>query len=686
MASFANPSSPHNANRIDPHAELHFSQHGSVCGCPEFWEPADSQTEDLNSTDTSSPTDLLTRELSSHCPYMAHCPVAYAGISIATPPSDAASFSWPPPPPQTALEPTAPPSRELKETCIFWYHGNCKSGAQCTHEHELNHNWPIAVPWGYNHDQRRCELKFCPLRTDLVEFMQRYYPRGSAEHDEDEGFEGEGQIKIEDPGSVVDEMSEAGDGEGDGDWEEQSWRSGSDVSDDEDQELSDAALGDAEEGEASTRPAVGYRGGERVAAASTSAPAPAPAPVRSLLSRISYTTEAESNFPRQNQANGRKEAQAKANRKATKRDLRVAQQLAFKDFAKAVVRQKTVRALNNPIDQLIAQHGSVPSPEDTSGPETVTSDGDAADHAPGEVNLKLEQVQTPRDLVADHPEGRAEAPAPSRRVKRAFGRATREEKYTALANICGCKDAEDVSSLLQNMTQADRQETYNLYSQFRQLTVEMENTFADPGATAEPDTTPREAGIVSPPAEPRTSLPPPTAINHTGTQRRKRRPSSLHDRAAVNKRAHLEMQSPAFQTRTQFVKSPAVPLAARITHTISTAPASSPAPCGPSAPLPYRHLHGSARAVISRPAPPAGPKGTYNICFFWYHQGFCRLRHGTKCGHLHQMAPGMKVSWPVNLQQHRDDCDLPLCPIVLAQKDSTMSQTEILRKFGFAIN
>jgi hypothetical protein len=66
----------------------------------------------------------------------------------------------------------------FKETCIFWYHGNCGRGADCHYEHELNYNWPISRPPGYTH-HRRCDLRFCPLRTDMVEFMQRYYPGGS---------------------------------------------------------------------------------------------------------------------------------------------------------------------------------------------------------------------------------------------------------------------------------------------------------------------------------------------------------------------------------------------------------------------------------------------------------------------------------------------------------------------------
>lgn len=77
----------------------------------------------------------------------------------------------------STAEPHARPSHELKETCIFWYHGNCDRGDDCPFEHELNHNWPLARPPGYTH-RWRCDLQFCPLRTDLVEFIRKYYPDG----------------------------------------------------------------------------------------------------------------------------------------------------------------------------------------------------------------------------------------------------------------------------------------------------------------------------------------------------------------------------------------------------------------------------------------------------------------------------------------------------------------------------
>jgi hypothetical protein len=157
---------------VDLDTRLLFDHHGSVCGCPQFW---------------SLSTDYQNAEpdLSSGCPYPGrpcHHPHAPSRANVAREVATGATPSTPThisrPHAMSTAEPSAAPSRVFKETCIFWYHGNCGRGADCHYEHELNHNWPISRPPGYTH-HRRCDLKFCPLRTDMVEFMQRYYPGGS---------------------------------------------------------------------------------------------------------------------------------------------------------------------------------------------------------------------------------------------------------------------------------------------------------------------------------------------------------------------------------------------------------------------------------------------------------------------------------------------------------------------------
>jgi hypothetical protein len=63
---------------------------------------------------------------------------------------------------------------------------------------------------------------------------------------------------------------------------------------------------------------------------------------------------------------------------------------------------------------------------------------------------------------------------------------------------------------------------------------------------------------------------------------------------------------------------------------------------------------------------PKGHLPKERVCFFWYHQGYCRPRRGVRCPCLHTLDTGVKeISLPVNLKFHRLDCELSLCPVRL---------------------
>lgn len=64
-----------------------------------------------------------------------------------------------------------PPPGQPKETCFFWYHGECRRGDRCHLAHETHITWPISVPPGYVH-RIPCDLPLCPLRHDMVAFKE----------------------------------------------------------------------------------------------------------------------------------------------------------------------------------------------------------------------------------------------------------------------------------------------------------------------------------------------------------------------------------------------------------------------------------------------------------------------------------------------------------------------------------
>lgn len=116
--------------RACPHSE---AQDG-VCGCPEFWEIVQP---------SSKPQSM--------CPSAARDTLA-----TSTSTTDHNTFKSPSP------SPPGPP----KETCFFWYHGQCRRES-CHFAHETHITWPIVPPPGFIHFEP-CNLPLCPLRKDLV--------------------------------------------------------------------------------------------------------------------------------------------------------------------------------------------------------------------------------------------------------------------------------------------------------------------------------------------------------------------------------------------------------------------------------------------------------------------------------------------------------------------------------------
>ncbi|KZM20922.1 uncharacterized protein EKO05_0006382 [Ascochyta rabiei] len=127
----------------------HFNIHSGVCGCPEFWVPAQRLQIDRDPSTlrdmTNTHSDRNTAD-SRFGPSVNHIPV----------------------PSRTKTQPvtTAPPGPP-KETCFFWYHGSCRRGDDCDRPHEAHPTWPIPPPPGFRHFQP-CMLPLCPLRADLA--------------------------------------------------------------------------------------------------------------------------------------------------------------------------------------------------------------------------------------------------------------------------------------------------------------------------------------------------------------------------------------------------------------------------------------------------------------------------------------------------------------------------------------
>ncbi|KAF2792790.1 hypothetical protein K505DRAFT_362603 [Melanomma pulvis-pyrius CBS 109.77] len=63
--------------------------------------------------------------------------------------------------------PPGPP----KETCFFWYHGECPLGDKCDRMHEAHITWPIPPPLDYVHSDP-CHLPLCPMKEGMEELLR----------------------------------------------------------------------------------------------------------------------------------------------------------------------------------------------------------------------------------------------------------------------------------------------------------------------------------------------------------------------------------------------------------------------------------------------------------------------------------------------------------------------------------
>lgn len=128
----------------------HFNITDGVCGCPEFWRPAQDPQHDRSS---SAFQETLNARYSQSA---SNRQVSLSVNSIPLPDRKKAQQVTPAPP--------VPP----KETCFFWYHGSCRRGDECDRPHEAHPTWPIPPPPGFRHYQP-CTLPLCPLRSDLAD-------------------------------------------------------------------------------------------------------------------------------------------------------------------------------------------------------------------------------------------------------------------------------------------------------------------------------------------------------------------------------------------------------------------------------------------------------------------------------------------------------------------------------------
>ena len=71
---------------------------------------------------------------------------------------------------------------------------------------------------------------------------------------------------------------------------------------------------------------------------------------------------------------------------------------------------------------------------------------------------------------------------------------------------------------------------------------------------------------------------------------------------------------------------------------------------------------------------PGGMSIKGKICFFWYHQGYCHAKKGSKCPCVHTLdTSAREVSFPNELRFHNPDCQLPLCPARLRNRSEQKS-------------
>lgn len=205
---------------IDPDIQPLFDLCGFVCGCPEFWSSLSTTESGQSVPDPAQQLAHLLHAHYSHIADLSNTPTTQwtpVPVSAGVPQAySVRELRHPIVKPTVRQKPRAGPSHVFKETCIFWYHGRCKNGDACEREHALNYNWPVRAPPGYSHNSRQCKLLFCPFRSDLAEFMQKYYPNSRVELKEEEATDTEEDDEVTDDDSMSDLLtspSESHDGE-----------------------------------------------------------------------------------------------------------------------------------------------------------------------------------------------------------------------------------------------------------------------------------------------------------------------------------------------------------------------------------------------------------------------------------------------------------------------------------------
>ncbi|KAK3215369.1 hypothetical protein GRF29_19g3025424 [Pseudopithomyces chartarum] len=205
---------------IDPDVQPLFDLCGFVCGCPEFWSSLSTTESGQSVPDPAQQLAHLLHAHYSHIADLSNTPTTQwtpVPVSAGLPQAySVRELRHPIVKPTVRQKPRAGPSHVFKETCIFWYHGRCKNGDACEREHALNYNWPVRAPPGYSHNSRQCKLLFCPFRSDLAEFMQKYYPNSRVELKEEEATDTEEDDEVTDDDSMSDLLtspSESHDGE-----------------------------------------------------------------------------------------------------------------------------------------------------------------------------------------------------------------------------------------------------------------------------------------------------------------------------------------------------------------------------------------------------------------------------------------------------------------------------------------
>ena len=151
-----------------------YELYGGVCGCPEFWQLADSLREDRASSFGVTSTSSY-------------------GLSALDSPVTSSVNSIPLTHRTRAPQITPAPPGPIKDTCFFWYHGTCRRGRGCDRPHEVHPTWPISPPPNYRHFQP-CTLPLCPLRTDMPAVTnnqdnQRHGATTAGENSKDTSFE-----------------------------------------------------------------------------------------------------------------------------------------------------------------------------------------------------------------------------------------------------------------------------------------------------------------------------------------------------------------------------------------------------------------------------------------------------------------------------------------------------------------